>query len=297
VGGIGILRSPDNLSNVKLRQGDLLQVLSAPSAVPNAPDYQRWQLQDRDGFVGILDTPSLTMLKLLPASPEQPLVSEVAQIRKPPEDRLHPVLELQQPLKYSYDPSTVKIYANVVRASHGETVEEVLGSGDGTAANQRFTLKKPPLTYLSAIHALGAKSTFQVRVNGVLWQEVPSLYPSGERDESYMLRIQDDGTTNVTFGDGVKGARLPSGLENVRATYRSGMGLEGNVRANSLSLLKTRPLGIQEVTNPLPATGGAPRERLDALPARWNAQENEAESAQLLLLNPTGIKLTLASTL
>jgi predicted phage baseplate assembly protein len=51
-------------------------------------------------------------------------------------------------------------------------------------------------------------------------------------------------------------------LENIQADYRSGVGIDGNLNAKQLSLLKTRPLGISEVTNPLPATGGAPRETL-----------------------------------
>jgi predicted phage baseplate assembly protein len=84
------------------------------------------------------------------------------------------------------------------------------------------------------------------------------------RSQCYIIRIQADGTTEIVFGDGEEGVRLPSGLENIAATYRSGIGSEGNVAAGSLSLLKTRPLGVVEVTNPLPASGGAGREGLAA---------------------------------
>ncbi len=49
-------------------------------------------------------------------------------------------------LEYRYKRATVKIYGNVTKASHGETVSEVLGSGDATSARQRFELKRPPLT-------------------------------------------------------------------------------------------------------------------------------------------------------
>ena len=51
--------------------------------------------------------------------------------------------------------------------------------------------------------------------------------------------------TTVQFGDGVTGARLPTGQENVRAIYRKGIGLEGLVKAEQLSLLMTRPLGVK----------------------------------------------------
>ena len=42
------------------------------------------------------------------------------------------------------------LYGNVVRATHGETRFEVLGSGDAGKAFQAFTLKQPPLTWVSA---------------------------------------------------------------------------------------------------------------------------------------------------
>src|SRR5690606_18172873 len=58
------------------------------------------------------------------------------------------------------------------------------------------------------------------------------------------------------FGDGVHGARLPNGRENVLARYRKGVGSGGNVAAGQLSQLLTRPLGLVGVTNPVPASGG-----------------------------------------
>jgi predicted phage baseplate assembly protein len=69
----------------------------------------------------------------------------------------------------------------------------------------------------------------------------------------------------VVFGDGERGARLPSGQENLSAAYRTGIGPGGNVRAGSLTLLQKRPLGIRGVGNPLAATGGAaPEQSSDA---------------------------------
>jgi hypothetical protein len=61
----------------------------------------------------------------------------------------------------------------------------------------------------------------------------------------------------VTFGDGVHGARLPTGHENVRARYRFGTGRAANVGADRITQAITRPLGVTAVTNPQPATGGA----------------------------------------
>ncbi len=144
-----------------------------------------------------------------------------------------------------------------------------MGSGDASQANQSFVLKRPPLTYVAAPTATGAQSTLQVQVNNLYWQEAPSLYGLGPQDQKYIVRLEDDGTTTLTFGDGVTGARLPSGQQNVTATYRTGIGPDGNVDAGSLTLLQTRPAGIRSVTNPLAAGGAAAPEDLDK--ARVNA--------------------------
>lgn len=181
----------------------------------------------------------------------------------------HTTLFFGEGLRHSYVRNTVALNANVTRATHGETVVEVLGSGDGARPNQRFTLKKPPLTHVSAANARGSQSTLRVQVSGVYWQEAPQLYGLDERSKSYILRIEDDGDTHVVFGDGIRGASLPTGMENVTATYRSGIGLSGMVGADRLTLLQTRPLGIRGVTNPVPATGADEPESRDS--ARANA--------------------------
>jgi len=160
--------------------------------------------------------------------------------------------------------STTTIYANVVAATHGETTNEALGSGDGGRPHQRFKLKKAPLTHVSAKTPGGAASTLTVRVNGVAWEENASLYDADPFDPAYVVRIADDGTAAVLFGDGERGARLPTGQENVTAVYRFGIGQIGEVGAGALSLLKTRPLGVRGVTNPVAAGGAEDPETLDA---------------------------------
>jgi hypothetical protein len=86
---------------------------------------------------------------------------------------------------------------------------------------------------------------------------VDSLAGRGPRDRVYVTGTTADGRTTVTFGDGVHGARLPTGSENVRARYRFGTGRAANVRANRITQAVTRPLGVTGVTNPQAATGGA----------------------------------------
>ncbi len=176
----------------------------------------------------------------------------------------------EEALAYRYQRSSCTINANVVLATHGETVAaEILGSGDGSQANQMFMLRKSPLTYVPANTPRGSESTLDIRVNGILWSETESLYQASPRAQSYVVRLGDDASTTVEFGDGTRGARLPTGQENLIATYRTGIGPAGNVRARTLSLLLNPPLGIRSVVNPIAASGGAPPEQL--ADARHNA--------------------------
>jgi uncharacterized phage protein gp47/JayE len=175
-------------------------------------------------------------------------------------DSLHTVLKLATPLAYTYRRSTVKIYGNVVKASHGESAAETIGSGSATARLQRFALRRTPLTLVPAATTSGVQGTQQVRINNVQWQEVDSLLDAGATDRVYEMSTSEAGTASFTFGDGVHGARLPSGQANVRAAYRAGIGAGGNARAGQINQLATRPLGVNTVLNPLVASGGADRD-------------------------------------
>lgn len=179
------------------------------------------------------------------------------------------VLVLETALANRYVRSSVTINANVARATHGETVQETLGSGDATQAFPRFTLRQPPLTYTSASTLTGAQTTLEVRVDDLLWSEVPDLFGHAPEERIYTTGTDHEGKTTVIFGDGKTGARLPTGVENVKAEYRKGIGLGGLVKAHQLSQLMTRPLGVKGATNPLAATGAQDREQL--ADARRNA--------------------------
>ncbi len=196
-------------------------------------------------------------------------VAEVAELKHADAVSGTTRLTFTSPLRYTYRRDSVRLNANVARATHGETRVEVLGSGSGATPFQAFSLKNQPLTYVSAATASGVESTLQVRVDGIRWDEVHTLYAQPATAEVYETRLDDSATTTVQFGDGLSGARLPTGYENVRTTYRVGSGLEGLVDAGQISLLTLRPLGVKSVTNPLPTTGADEPEVLDD--ARDNA--------------------------
>jgi hypothetical protein len=178
-------------------------------------------------------------------------------------------LTFTTPLTGTYLPETVTINANVVKATNGETVSETLGSGDAGTAFQTFTLKQTPLTWTSASVPSGIAAAMTVRVNGIAWTLVPYLYGAGPTDRVYALDRDVSGNTIVCFGDGITGARLPSGTENVTAVYRRGLGTAANVAEDAITMLITRPPGLRDVNNPVAASGGDDPETVAA--SRGNA--------------------------
>ncbi len=126
-----------------------------------------------------------------------------------------------------------------------------------------------PLTWTSAAARSGIAAAITVRVNGIAWTLVPYLFGAGPTDRVYTLDRDVSGNTFVRFGDGIMGARLPSGTENVTAVYRRGLGTSGNVADGAITMLITRPPGLRDVTNPLAASGGDDPETVAA--SRGNA--------------------------
>ncbi len=182
----------------------------------------------------------------------------------------HLAIPLLPDAPLSLDASSAVLLANVAPASHGESVTgELVGSGDSSAAFQRLSLRKKPLTWLPAANAGGAASTLQLFVDGIRWAQTAQLYGKSGSARVYELITSDDGSTTVQFGDGSMGAVLPTGANNVVANYRVGSGLAGRVGANSLTTLLAKPPGLSNVTNPEAADGGADAETLAQ--ARENA--------------------------
>ena len=162
----------------------------------------------------------------------------------------------------------VTVYGNVVTATRGETVpSEILGSGDASRASQSFVLKKAPLTYTAAPTAdneQGAASSLQVYVNNIRWREAPSFFGFGPQDQVYIVRQNDAGAAVVTFGDGQRGARLPTGANNVVASYRYGAGKVAPP-AGGITQLARPVKGLTGVRSPVAAGGGSDAENPDQL--------------------------------
>ena len=154
----------------------------------------------------------------------------------------------------------INVLYNLLKVSRGKSVSsEVLGSGDATIAGQEFVLKNSPLTYLlSGDSSAGGnyKSTLRIWVNGIEWHEAPSFFGAARTATIFVTREDEDNKTHVLFGDGVNGARLPSGLNNVVASYRFGSGADAP-DTGKLTVIATPQPGLNAIHNPVAAGGGA----------------------------------------
>lgn len=237
-----------------LHPGEVLTV-TAPFE-QHADGSRTWPIVTIDGDFGRLTAP-VGALEALPADPAKPILVEAARIA---EQTLASAsarsvtrrLELAGKLRGCFDRGTLRVLVNVVGATHGETRHEVLGGGDATVPFQRFVLAQAPLTYAPGPGVSGVVSSLVIVVDDVRWREVASFDDAGAADRVYTVRADNTGKVTVRFGDGVNGARLPTGEQNVSATYRVGIGRAGRLDGGRLTLLLTRPLGVRSVTNPLP---------------------------------------------
>jgi uncharacterized phage protein gp47/JayE len=226
------------------------------SVSPTGNSQLQWKLDDEKGKSGTLLAEPDAISRVNPPD-DAKILTELAVTAAPAVNgELMDTLTLASSLEQVYDRPSVRIAANVAQATHGEGRTEIVGGGDGSLRFQRFALKEGPLTYVQSAGSTGAATTLNMRVNGVPWREVRSLYGRGPRDRVYVVRVEDEGTAIIESGDGTTGARLPTGAQNLRAAHRVGTGLAGNLGAGKLTTLIGAPLGVKAVTNPLPATGG-----------------------------------------
>jgi predicted phage baseplate assembly protein len=158
----------------------------------------------------------------------------------------------------------VWVYGNLADATQGKTeAEAVLGDGDGRADFQTFALPKPDLTFLLDPGRTPAeRPELEVRVDGLLWTQVDTLFNAGPEDKVYIVR-QEGEDAFIQFGDGRTGARATSGKGNVTARFRTGTGAGGPLQAGKTPQAGGRLSGLDKVFLPLPVTGGAAPEAAD----------------------------------
>jgi len=274
----------DDGTAADLKPGDVLTISQpAPLPPPNndgifpswtvAADTITLYVEDANGRTGTI-TAALKQFLLVPSDKNDPVVSEyalVASVNAPLKPNPHTQIKLKSDLEHCYERATATVNANVGLATHGQSVTDILGNGNSSTPNQYFTLKQSPLAFTQAPTPTGRQTTLQVKVNSATWAEVPSLYDRGPSEPVFATLNQSDNTTEVLFGDGVEGAILPTGQNNIQANYRIGSGSAGNVGAGTLTTLMDRPIGVSGVTNPEAATGGQDSQSIDDI--RSNAPQ------------------------
>ncbi len=160
------------------------------------------------------------------------------------------------------DEPKVTVYGNLVEANQGKTEREaVLGNGDSRQKFQTFKLPKAPLTY----HNVPGETPpevpeLQIYVSDRLWQRVPSFFNHKPDEEIYIVREDANGDSWVQFGDGKTGKQLPSGIKNVVAKYRTGIGAYGQLKAETKVQASGRLDHLDKIYLPGIVTGGAETE-------------------------------------
>jgi hypothetical protein len=159
----------------------------------------------------------------------------------------------------------VTVFGNLVDASQGKQEQEaVLGNGDNRARFQTFPLAKPHLTYFLASDDFPPHTPeLEIYVNGRLWSRVDAFFGHGPDEEIYIVREDASDLSFVQFGDGETGSRLPSGVKNVTARYRTGVGARGPIKPGATPSAGERPQGLDKVSLAGIVSGGADREPAD----------------------------------
>jgi hypothetical protein len=117
---------------------------------------------------------------------------------------------------------------------------------------------------LGDVHLVRDK-TKSVTAVWIQWQEAQNFFESGPNDRVYVL---DHALGRLFFGDGDAGMIPPLGVLIQASSFLSGGGLAGNVTAGTITQLLGSVTGVQGVTNPRAAEGGADGETLEEFQLR-----------------------------
>ncbi|ASC73035.1 hypothetical protein XM38_039970 [Halomicronema hongdechloris C2206] len=164
------------------------------------------------------------------------------------------------------NPPSTTVYGNLLAATQGKPEQEaVLGNGDSRQAFQTFKLPNAPLTYLnSAGDTPPEVPELAVYVDNRQWTRVSSFFGQAPTAEVYIVREDAQGrTVGCSLGDGKTGARLPSGIKNIRAQYRTGNGAYGPLKLDTKVQATDRLPRLDQLWLPGVASGGTEPESGD----------------------------------
>jgi hypothetical protein len=188
-----------------------------------------------------------------------------------PEVFFHPKFTVPKEVRENPAAPIIKgIYMNTTWAIQAETVsDEILGRSDGTA-DPSFSFSRYPVLAESVWvrepsipdkDFSGGKDENLVQVTDkgevwVRWQSVEDFFESHEKSRHYMI---DKSFGKIQFGNGRNGM-IPPTSAIIKATYQTGGGVKGNVKAGEVSNLLTSIAFVDKVSSPGVAQGGADTE-------------------------------------
>jgi len=159
-----------------------------------------------------------------------------------------------------------KYCEKIIPIEEGRLVkDEIIGTSDGTP-NQRFDLARSSIILRPLGQGISKDIVITTKTGTLIeaWTLQESLAYSREGQKDFSIEIDDLGRATVNFGDGAFG-RIPSQGAEIKATYRVGGGIKGNVLKNSIQTIIDAPelavIGAR-VINPVAATGGADAEEI-----------------------------------
>lgn len=166
-------------------------------------------------------------------------------------------IDLKTAISNAFTKYGLKIWGNVVAITQGKTINEtVLGSGRGEVFYQSFEIPQAPLTYQRQGRE-GIQGAIDLRVNDLPWCQKSDFLYSKTEDRHFIIETDYAGKSRIVFGDGLNGACLPTGKDNVKASFRIGQGTEGNIGAKILKKPTSKPPFLKEVYNFDKTTGGS----------------------------------------
>ena len=190
---------------------------------------------------------------------------------------------------------------NVVLADHGYTFASELQTPAGGPVRGYHSLTLPhkdvsfsvpyrhegaiqepaaPLLYQDPRQALPSK--MRLIDADETWTVQRDLLGSDRFKADFVTEIEEDGTANLRFGDGVLGKK-PSAGTKFTATYRIGNGRAGNVGAGTITRIIADFQDILAVRNPLPAISGRDAETMEQVrqfaPHAFRTQERAVTEA------------------
>ncbi|MFJ4790909.1 putative baseplate assembly protein [Streptomyces sp. NPDC088794] len=182
-------------------------------------------------------------------------------------------------------PRLRRILPNTAWATQAVTVtDEILGSGTGEAGRRLTTAQSPVLPGQRLVvrepeRPSAAEEAVLTETEGadavtvdeefgdvwVRWHAVTDFHRSGPGDRHYTV---DPRTGEIAFGDGRAGRIPPAGQNNIRVSYRTGGGEQGNRAAGTVVTLKSAIPSVDSVTHHEPASGGSEWEPLERVRSR-----------------------------